>query len=173
MNNLTICLLFATVLALSGCASPIDVMSQTTQVYPSVPVGHVRVSTRPPRGQYQVIALISAESEKGGESTVHFSRRLQEKGAALGADYILIIEQHSNHYIAPATGETFSTENAYATAYPNADGSVSATGYGTTDSSSFYLPAHPYATTSVTAKALRMISGTNEPDMSQPPLVHR
>ena len=147
-------------------------MSQTTEQYASVPVAHVRVSSHPPRGQYKVIALMSAESEKGGESTVHFSRRLQEKAAALGGDYVMVFEEHHNHYIAPATMDTFSTGNAYTTAYPNADGSVYATGFGTSDSTSFYIPAHRFGTTSITAKVLKMTSGSNEPDLSQPSLIH-
>ncbi len=163
--------LFCMTIMLSGCASSIDVMPETSEHYPPVPAGHVRVSIYPPQGTYKVIAVLSAESERSGESTVHFSRRLQEQAAELGGDYVMVVEQHLNHYIAPAVADTYTTGNAYTTGYANPDGTVSATAYGTADSSSFYMPAHAYARVSITAKVLKMTSGDNVPDTSKTPLI--
>ena len=172
MKNLVLLFLLTASIALSGCAPPIDVMPETTEQYAPVPLGHVRVSTHPPEGQYKVIAEISARTE-AGESVVHFNRRMQEKGAALGGDYILLCIIHTDHYIAPATEDTFSTGSAYATAYPNADGSASATGYGSSNSTSFYTPAHAFLRHTVMAKVLKITSGTNEPDMKKPSMIRR
>jgi hypothetical protein len=163
----------AVAFSISGCAPQIDVMSETSQKYAPISPDSVRVSTHPPQGTYKIIATFEAESMHRGESTIHFSKRLQEKAAEIGADYVLVVEQHHNHYIAPAVADTYTTENAYATAYPNADGSASATGYGTADSTSFYTPAHPYSTTVVTAKALKITSGSNQPDLDKPEAIQR
>lgn len=154
-------------LTISGCGSDVSVMMETESVPAAVPESHVVVSSHPPLGTYRVLAELSTE-QRDGENVVEFKKRLQESGAKIGADYVMITSGSDNSYIAPAVSNTYSSANGFATAYPNYDGSATAYGTAFGDSTTYSTPAHTYVRTSVVAKALKMLSGINQPNMKVP-----
>ena len=153
---------------LTGCGGTgVSVMMQGNAPSAAVPEYAVVVSSHPPKGTYRVLAELSAESDPG-ENAIDFKRRFQIEGAKIGADYVMFTAGQNNTYTAPAVSNTYSSANGSAIAIPNSDGSVTAFGSANGDSSTYTTPSYNYVRTMVVAQALKMTSGTNEPDMSKP-----
>jgi len=150
---------------LSGCGTgtgvevmPQTVALQTTETFPPVPVSHVRVSSHPPKGHYQIIYLVTAEAGKD-EPLDHFLGRLQIEAAALGGDYVWVMGAQDD-------SENVSDEL-------HADRPVSTGSHRQGDIASAYLPRHANTRTAMTASVLKIFSGSNEPDLSRPPSILR
>jgi len=153
---------------LCGCGSDgVDVLMQSSADYKPVPLAQVRVSAHPPQGKYEVIALFSLNAE-ADDTPVLIAQKLQHRASVIGADYVWVTGGVERTYLAPAMANTFSTANAYGTGqatydgYGNVTGSANVDAYG--NSTSFYTPAHTYNRALIEAKALKMISGSREPD---------
>lgn len=167
MKPIIVLLLVFSVLLLSGCAGAgVQVLSQTEIQYPAVPANHVTVSKYPPKGSYKVIAVLTVE-QFNTEAPLHTVGRMQAKAASLGADYLQLVGLDSNTYLAPATVDTFSTGSTYATVSPNGyDSGYHVSGFDAGDATTTITPAHNYSLITVSGKALKIVSGSTEPDMA-------
>ena len=159
MNRQTRVLLLSTGLTtflLAGCANPrVDVMPepvvlQPAPTYEPVPLDHVRVSTYPPKGYYQIIALVAAEAADN-EPLPHFLNRLQRQGASLGGDYVWLVGAQDDR-----DSDTEMNDPAYTGGH--AGGNIS----------SAYIPRHPHTRTAMTARVLKIFSGSTDPDTTKP-----
>lgn len=157
-------------LLLCGCGGTgIDMVMQSQAQYAALPPNQVRVSSHPPKGQYQLLALMSLNAE-ANDTPASAIAKFQRQGASIGANYVWIVSGQDQTYIAPAISNTYSTANASGVGVASYDGYgnvvVAAAGSATEDSASTYMPSHNYVRTLLNAKALRIVSGNNEPDMS-------
>ena len=144
---------------------------QTTAAYPPVPAATVMVADRPPKGHYVVLGILTAE-QRPGESIEQGSARFREKASSVGADYVWIVGLGSNQYVAPAVSSTFggasanATGQGYVDAYGNWQATGNANSYGSATTIS--TPARQYSLLVATGRALRITSGSHDPDMSKP-----
>ena len=150
---------------LCSCATDntgIQVASQSATQYAPVPVAKCRVSSHPPKGQYVVIAQLTAYADIG-ETPTHLLNRLQQQGAALGADYVMVMSVSDKTYITPKD------ENVMDNAYLSQEASFfntaspSATGYNNVND----MNGAPQREV-ITAEALKITSGTNAPNKALP-----
>ena len=153
---------------LCGCAgsaasSGVQVSSQSATVYPAIPATSCRVSSHPPLGKYIVIAQLTATADIG-ETADHLLHRLQQQGASLGAEYVMVMTVSDKTYITPENSEV--ADNPYLsneasffnTASPAATGYNNVNGVGTAEAEQEVI----------TAEALKITSGTNKPNKALP-----
>jgi hypothetical protein len=162
---------FLLCVALCSCAgNDVSYVPQTSSAYAPVPPKTVMVADRPPKGEYVTLGILTAEQHLG-ENTEQGINRFREKAAAIGADYVWIVSLGSNQYIAPAVSNTFSGASANATgqgyvdAYGNYSGTANVDSYG--NAMTISTPSHPYSLLVATGKALRITSGSHDPDMTK------
>ena len=163
-------LAFVSLFGLVGCGDGIDYMAETGNVYAPVPVVTVHVSDRPPKGQYEVIGVMSTQQDRG-ELPTELVKRLRDKAAAMGGNYVWVVSANENQYVAPAVSSTFSNANANAAGqgYVDPYGNYEGTGYANVNgaSTTYSMPAHTYSLVGTTAKVLR-VTGNNDPDKTKP-----
>lgn len=176
-------MVWAATVILSACTSSggpgMEVSTVSSATYPAVPTNACRVSSRPPKGTYVVIANLSATAQVG-ESATHLLHRLQAQGAALGSTYVMVTSVTDKKYVNPENSEIadnpyLSQENAFFnTASPQsvaynhefdnpASGAVGYQSVNDIGSSSSTLMQEV-----VTAQALKITSGTNKPNKALP-----
>jgi hypothetical protein len=156
-----------TVVLLCSCATDdtnaVQVTSQSATPYPAVPVSSCRVSSHPPKGQYIVIANLSATAQVG-ETPTQLLNSLQQQGAALGANYVMVMTVSDQKFVTPnmvdVDNNTYlnTEQQFFDTASPGAVGynNVNNVGSGNT------------VEEVITAKALKITSGSNAPNKKAP-----
>jgi len=161
----------ATAALLCACADSgsatmgVQISSQSATPYPAVPMNACRVSSRPPLGNYVVIAQLKATARQG-ETATHVLQRLQAEGAALGSTYVMVTSVTDKTFINAQNSEVadnpyLSQENSFFdTASP--------------DNLAYNHELHNVNGTSVTeravitAQALKITSGSNKPNKALP-----
>jgi len=151
---------------LSACATSADygvqVTPQASTQYAEIPVSQVRVSSYPPKGKYTVIATLTTD-EQIGETATHLLNRLRQKGAELGANYVMVTSVADQKFLTPADVEVDDNQYLNPVAQFNDTASPAAAGYSTVNGVGSGQPMHEV----ITAKALKITSGSNKPDKSQ------
>jgi len=159
--------LTATTFVLLSCATSADygvqVTPQTSTQYATVPISACRISSYPPQGQYIVIANLTTDAQIG-ETSTHLLNRLQQKGAELGANYVMVTSVSDQTFVKP--GDVDIDDNQYLNplAEFNDTASPAASGYTNVNGVGSGQPVHEV----ITAQALRITSGTNKPNKKLP-----
>lgn len=152
---------FVAALAVSLCSctgeegAGVQVVSQSATPYPPVPVAHVNVSSHPPKGTYKVIAQLSVTADVG-ETPDQLIQSLKQKGAALGADYVLVISVSDKTFI---TAQNLDNDNPYLVTQSN---------FYSTAGTPNYVTAGSDMREVLTAQALKITSGSNVPNKAAP-----
>jgi hypothetical protein len=142
---------------MSGCSTdhPV-VITEPTLVAPTgkstpLPISQIPVSTYPPQGPHQIIALINLEAGDK-EPLPHFLSRLQRATAELGGQYVWLMGAQDDS----------SSEN------PDQNHSATAPRNTTRDISNAYAPRSLHSHTAMTAAVVEILAGSDKPDTSQP-----
>jgi len=141
----------------AGSTNGVNITPQSTVQYAPVPVANVRVSSHPPKGQYTVIALLTIDAQIG-ETPTHVLKRLQQTGASIGADYVMVTSVGDRTYLTP---QTVDDQNVYLDTQRDFD--------STAGSSQVY--ATTYMREIIKGQALKMTSGSNVPNKAAPSML--
>ncbi len=156
----------AAVAMFSSCATSADygvqVTPQTSAQYAEIPISKCRISSYPPKGQYTVIANLTTDAQIG-ESATHLMNRLQQKGAELGANYVMVTSVSDQTFLRPSDVEVDDNQYLNPIAQFNDTASPAAAGYTNVNGVGSGQPVHEV----ITAKALR-VTGNNKPDKTKP-----
>ena len=167
MNKIKWVFLGVTATALMSCATSADygvqVTPQTSAQYATVPVSACRVSSYPPKGQYIVIANLTTDAQVG-ESSTHLLNRLQQKGAELGANYVMVMSISDQTFLRPSDVDVDDNQYLNPVAQFNDTASPAASGYTNINGVGSNQPVHEV----ITAQALKITSGSNKPNKKLP-----
>jgi len=141
----------------------VQVSNQASTQYATIPVSQCRISSYPPKGKYVVIATLTTDAQVG-ETPTHLLNRVQQKGAELGANYVMVTSVADQKFIAP--GDVDAEDNTYLSPLAQFNDTVSpaAVGYSSVNGVGSGQPMHEV----ITAQALRITSGSNKPNKSLP-----
>ena len=157
----------AVVATFSSCATSADygvrVTPQTSMQYAEVPISQCRISSYPPKGQYIVLADLTTDAQIG-ETPTHLMNRLQQKGAELGANYVMVTSISDQTFLRPSDVEVDDNQYLNPIAQFNDTASPAAAGYTNVNGVGSGQPMHEV----ITAKALKITSGSNKPDKTKP-----
>ena len=152
---------------LMSCATSADygvqVTPQTSTQYATVPVSACRVSSYPPKGQYIVLANLTTDAQIG-ESPTHMLNRLQQKGAELGANYVMVTSIADKTFLTPADVDVDDNQYLNPMSDFNNSASPAASGYTNINGVGSGQPVHEV----ITAQALKITSGSNKPNKKLP-----
>ena len=161
-----VCLAAMTSVLLS-CATSADygvqVTPQTSTQYAEIPISKCRISSYPPKGSYIVLANLTTDAQVG-ETPTHLMNRIQQKGAELGANYVMVTSVADQTFLRPSDVEVDDNQYLNPIAQFNDTASPAAAGYSNVNGVGSGQPVHEV----ITAKALRITSGSNKPDKTKP-----
>ncbi|MCE0521874.1 MAG: hypothetical protein LV480_03075 [Methylacidiphilales bacterium] len=142
--------------ACAGSGTQADSAELTAPPYPSTAPANVNISSHPPKGTYIVIARLTINVRQG-ETAGHALKRLQQKGADVGADYVMVTSISDKTFITPQNLDT--QVNPYISSINSFYSTANSTdpGYSQT-----------YMREVIKAQALKITSGSNAPNDAAP-----